>query len=61
VTVEIREATDVDVDNVVALWKRDAGPTTLLGDTASVRRLLEFDGGSLLLAAEVGRFVRFLG
>jgi len=52
VTLEIRDATTEDVDDVVTLWKRAAGPTALLGDVASVRRLLGFDGGSLLLAVD---------
>jgi len=52
VTVEIRAATTADVDAVLALWKRAAGPTALVGDPTSVRRLLQFDGGALLLAVD---------
>jgi len=52
VTVEIREATADDVDAVVALWNRAAGPTAIVGDGPSVRRLLAFDGASLILAVD---------
>ena len=56
-TAGIREATARDVDEVVALWNRAGGPTALAGDTTSVRRLLEFDGGSLLLAVDDAEIV----
>ena len=56
-TLSIREATTADADDVVALWHRAAGPTAILGDVTSVRRLLEFDGASLILAVKDGEMV----
>ena len=56
-TLSIRQATTADADEVVALWHRAAGPTAIVGDVASVRRLLEFDGASLIIAVEGGEIV----
>lgn len=56
-TVDIREATSADVDAVLALLQRAAGPTAILGDKISLRRLLEFEGSSLLLAVDDGDIV----
>lgn len=56
-TIEIRQATPDDVDAVVALWHRAAGPTAIVGDVTSARRLLEFDGASIILAVDDGEIV----
>lgn len=56
-TAEIRQATANDIDAVVALWHRAAGPTAIVGDVTSARRLLAFDGASLITAVEDGEIV----
>jgi ribosomal protein S18 acetylase RimI-like enzyme len=56
-TIVIRGARDDDVDAVLALWARAAGPTALPGTPASIARLLERDPDALIVADDDGAIV----
>ena len=53
----VRTATAADIDAVVDLWVRAAGPTRLPSDGGAVVRLLERDPGALLVAEKAGEIV----
>ena len=56
----IRTARPGDVEQVLLLWDRAAGPTRLPGDAPAVLRLLERDHDALLIAEERGEIVATL-
>jgi ribosomal protein S18 acetylase RimI-like enzyme len=56
----IRTARPGDVEQVLLLWDRAAGPTRLPGDAPAVLRLLERDDDALLIAEERGEIVATL-
>jgi ribosomal protein S18 acetylase RimI-like enzyme len=50
--MQVRSATDVDVDAIVELWDRAAGPTRLPGRHEAVRALLARDPDALVVACD---------
>jgi ribosomal protein S18 acetylase RimI-like enzyme len=48
--VEIRSADVADLDEIVDLWSREGGPTSLPGGLDEARALLEHDGDALVIA-----------
>ena len=55
-TVAIREATTADLDEVLALWNTDADPgRTIIDEPDALRRLLDWSGGTLLVAEVEGQ------
>jgi ribosomal protein S18 acetylase RimI-like enzyme len=55
--VVIRAAHRNDVEGVLELWERAAGPTSLPGTAASVAGLLERDPDALIVAEDNGEIV----
>jgi ribosomal protein S18 acetylase RimI-like enzyme len=53
----IRPATAEDIDAVVDLWNRAAGPTRHAGQAAEAHQLLQRDPGALLVADDAGTVV----
>jgi ribosomal protein S18 acetylase RimI-like enzyme len=53
----VRAGVPDDIDAVLALWDRAAGPTSLPGTAASVALLLERDPGALIVADHDGAIV----
>ena len=50
--MRIRSATDADIPDVLALWERGAGESSMKNDVEGVRRLLDRDPEALLLAED---------
>lgn len=55
--LEIRSATEADVEAVLDLWERSGTHRTVTDDTAGVTLLLREAPGSLLLATDAGTVV----
>ena len=50
--LEIREATVDDIDAVLTLWRRAAGPSTLVDEAVDINRVVKTTTSSLLVAVD---------